>query len=326
MRIQTTISYEAGEYETALGRAHLDVVRTGPGHGPNAVSNVSRDGVEMFSGLVQFPVIGRTTVADDTIAVVLMVGSPPGTRWCEIDVARGDVLLYGPGADHSGLSPEGVEYRFALIDWSTVDDMAEELRTPILHPARGSVTRFNPSEAVRALGSELLSLGSPVDPSDSVASTGAGLVRATTKVLTDPSPPSRRLPARPIVSRQIVNVTTDYADAIGRRPTIPELCIAAHVSERRLRTAFYDTFDMAPSAYLRTRLLSDARDRLLVGEQFVTEIALDLGFEHLGRFAAQYADVYGEHPHNTLAAARSRVAPRAPRPTARPAPTSLAFA
>jgi AraC family ethanolamine operon transcriptional activator len=319
MSMQITISREAGEYETALGRAHLDVVRTGAGHGPNALGNVSVDGVEMFSGLVQFPVIGRTTIADDTIAVALMVGAPPGTRWCEIDVTPGDILLYGPGADHSGLSPECVEYRFALIDLSMVDDLAEELRTPILHPARGSVTRFNSSEAVRALGSELLSLGSPVGPSDNLASTGVGLVRATAKVLTDPSPSLQRRPAGRIVSRQIVNVTTDYADAIGRKPSIPELCIAAHVSERRLRTAFYDTFDMAPSAYLRTRFLSHARDRLLVGEQSVTEIALDLGFKHLGRFAEQYAAAYGDQPSDTLAAARSGVAPRAHRPTARAA-------
>lgn len=302
--VQTTISHETGEYETALGRAHLDVVRTGAGHGPNTLTNVSFDGAEMFSGQVQFPVIGRTALGDDTIGIILIVAAPPGTRWCEIDVVRGDLLLYGPAAEHTGLSPEGVEYRFALIDRATVDDAADELRIPVLRPARASVTRLSPSAAVRALGSELLSLGSPLGPPDNLPPTNAGLVRATTAVLADPSPPPR--PIRSIASRQIVNTSIDYADEIGRRPAIPELCIAAHVSERRLRDAFYDTFDMAPYTYIRTRLLSRARDRLLVGEQSVTDVALDLGFDHLGRFAGQYAAIYDEHPSDTLRLGRRR--------------------
>lgn len=73
-----------------------------------------------------------------------------------------------------------------------------------------------------------------------------------------------------------------------------------------MRAAFHDTFDMVPNTYFRARRLSRARDRLLVGEQSVTEIALDLGFEHLGRFAGQYAAACDEHPSDTLALARLR--------------------
>lgn len=116
MAVQTTVSNEVGESEIALARAHVHVVRTGAGRGPNALLNVTLDGVDMFSGLMQFPAIGRTTIGDDVIHLALSVSAPPGTRWCEIDLTLGDLLLYGPGAVHTSLNPEGVEYRSALID------------------------------------------------------------------------------------------------------------------------------------------------------------------------------------------------------------------
>lgn len=326
MDVHTTISYEASDYETALSRAQLDVVRTGAGYGPNSLVNLSLDGVEFFSGHLQFPVIGRTTLSDEVIAVILIVEAPPGTRWCELDVAPGDVLLYGPGTEHTGLSPEGVEYRFALVDVSLLDDTAEELRAPILHPARGSVTRFDPAQAVRALGSELHSFASPLGPPDELPPTSARLARATTRVLTDPSSSLRERQARRIQNRTILTQCIAYSDVIERRPSIGELCIAAHVSERRLRTAFYDVFDMPPHQYMRMRSLNQARERLISGERSVTQVALDLGFQHLGRFAGQYAALYGEHPRDTLGAARSRASLGVHRPIAGPAPHSLTLA
>jgi methylphosphotriester-DNA--protein-cysteine methyltransferase len=311
MTATTTISYEAGQYEAALSRAHLDVIRTGAGHGPNALMDVSLDGAEMFSGFIQFPVMGRTTIADDTIAVATIVAAPPGTRWCEIDVNAGDVLLYGPGTEHTGLSPEGVEYRFALIDTSRIDDVAEKLATPIRRPAPGSVTRLNPSPAVRALSSELVSIGHPLCPSGNIPSSGVGLFRSTAMALTDPSPANRPESTRGLNGRAVINKCVDYADSLGRCPSIAEMCVAAYVSERRLRNAFHDAFDMPPSRYFRARMLSAAREGLQTGRQDVSRVALETGFRHLGRFAQQYADLYDERPRDTLAAAQTPRRPQA---------------
>jgi AraC family ethanolamine operon transcriptional activator len=97
------------------------------------------------------------------------------------------------------------------------------------------------------------------------------------------------------------------------------MCLAAHVSERRLRSAFYNTFDMPPSEFFRARMLSRARARLHAGEQGVTRVALDLGFNHLGRFARQYADLYDERPSDTLAIAQTHFDPQAHRLNVAPA-------
>ena len=82
-----------------------------------------------------------------------------------------------------------------------------------------------------------------------------------------------------------------------------ELCLAAHVSERRLRKAFVDEFDQPPSRFFRIWALNEAHRRLATDESGrinVTRVATDLGFGHLGRFSGQYRSLYGEAPSSTL--------------------------
>jgi transcriptional regulator GlxA family with amidase domain len=58
--------------------------------------------------------------------------------------------------------------------------------------------------------------------------------------------------------------------------------------------------------FLRSRRLELARTRLLSSpESTVTEIALDCGFGHLGRFSIQYRAHFGEGPLQTRSRARA---------------------
>jgi AraC-like DNA-binding protein len=116
---------------------------------------------------------------------------------------------------------------------------------------------------------------------------------------------------RRIDSRDIVRKCVDYANSVDRIPSISELCLAAHVSERRLRKAFTDEFDLPPSQYFRAWALDVAHTRLAHGEHDranVTEVAYVLGFNHLGRFAGHYKQIYGESPSVTVRG-RQRAAP-----------------
>ena len=106
-----------------------------------------------------------------------------------------------------------------------------------------------------------------------------------------------------IDNSHVVHVCVAYVDAIERMPTMAELCMAAHVSERRLRSAFSDTVGVPPIKYFRYRMLNVARHRLRAGCQDCTSVsfvAMDLGFAHFGRFAARYDRVFGELPSETL--------------------------
>ena len=81
------------------------------------------------------------------------------------------------------------------------------------------------------------------------------------------------------------------------------LCAMVGVSERSLQKAFNDTFGAPPSVYLRRRALRAARDVLEQtsrDETSVSEVAVNHGFAHLGRFAQYYKELFEESPSATL--------------------------
>jgi AraC-like DNA-binding protein len=85
---------------------------------------------------------------------------------------------------------------------------------------------------------------------------------------------------------------------------LPRLCEVSGLSARGLENLFQDHLGITPVAYLRHRRLHEARRRLqgAVGadEVSVKQVALDLGFWHLGRFAGYYREFFGENPSSTL--------------------------
>ncbi len=70
-----------------------------------------------------------------------------------------------------------------------------------------------------------------------------------------------------------------------------------------MQDAFQRTVQVTPLAYLRSVRLERVREELLgaAGDgATVSGIARRWGFAHLGRFAALYADRFGEAPSATL--------------------------
>ncbi|WDD91911.1 helix-turn-helix domain-containing protein [Burkholderia sp. FERM BP-3421] len=115
--------------------------------------------------------------------------------------------------------------------------------------------------------------------------------------------------------RDITHAT--YSDIVRRcerylreRPeepvTVLELCRALRCSRRTLQTSFQRVADVTPVTYLRTIRLNAVR-RLLrttgVEDLCVGEAAARWGFTHLGYFAREYRDLFGELPSQTLRAA-----------------------
>jgi transcriptional regulator GlxA family with amidase domain len=84
---------------------------------------------------------------------------------------------------------------------------------------------------------------------------------------------------------------------------ISGLCRALAVSERRLRKAFHNRYDLPPCRHLRMLRLSQARSALLSADRrcaTVTKIATSFGFVELGRFSVEYRKTFGESPSQTL--------------------------
>ena len=90
--------------------------------------------------------------------------------------------------------------------------------------------------------------------------------------------------------------------------SLSDLCTAARVSERTLEYAFRETYGVGPLGFVRRWRFHRAR-RALLYPTFrggtVSEVAHGMGFWHLGRFATEYRQLFGELPSDTLRRART---------------------
>src|SRR5262249_13122900 len=90
---------------------------------------------------------------------------------------------------------------------------------------------------------------------------------------------------------------------------VDDLCRAAAVSERTLRSAFRKVHGVSPYRYLRGFRMTQARQALMTAGSrhgTVTEVAMQFGFLELGRFSVDYRSAFGECPSERLGRAPDR--------------------
>ncbi len=88
---------------------------------------------------------------------------------------------------------------------------------------------------------------------------------------------------------------------------VSELSKVVEVSERSLLRLFNDRFGITPKAYLNKLRLNGVRLELIqsssISKTKIMHIANNWGFWHMGQFAADYKQLFGELPSDTLASA-----------------------
>ena len=99
-------------------------------------------------------------------------------------------------------------------------------------------------------------------------------------------------------------------EMIAADPALPDglagLAVQLGVSLRRLQAGFRRYRNSTPIEFVRVQRLAKAREALAGAQPGtrVTDVALGVGYFHLGRFAAEYKARYGESPSDTLARSR----------------------
>ena len=175
----------------------------------------------------------------------------------------GDFLLHHGGAGHAALA------RF-------VEEAGQLAARDPARLALASVRRSMAEEALR-LSLAAASDPAPLDASHRAVRRRVALVAQAEEVL------SARL-GTPLYS-------DDLQQALG-------------VPMRTLHNAFVAVHGMSVHRYLRLRRLHLARAALRAGNGSVSHVkiaALSHGFWHLGRFAQEYRDLFGELPSQTMA-------------------------
>lgn len=85
--------------------------------------------------------------------------------------------------------------------------------------------------------------------------------------------------------------------------SVEQLAKLAHMSSRSLYLLFERKAGTTPKSYIRQRKLEQIHQQLSSSParvRNITEIAMDYGFMHLGRFSESYRNEFGELPSDTL--------------------------
>jgi AraC-like DNA-binding protein len=101
----------------------------------------------------------------------------------------------------------------------------------------------------------------------------------------------------------------DFIEANVQQPlTLTDIARASRVPGRTLLEHFKLHRGVSPMRYVRNTRLARVRDALMRGDrsESVTEVATEWGFTHLGRFAVEYREQFGESPSETLQRSRAR--------------------
>lgn len=111
---------------------------------------------------------------------------------------------------------------------------------------------------------------------------------------------------KPVTGARLSDVEDWIESHLTQPITLGRLCEVAGVGERALCKVFKSRCGMSPMRFVTERRLAAANARLVTAgaARDVTEVANELGFTHLGRFAIAYREVFGESPSETLRRSR----------------------
>ena len=148
-----------------------------------------------------------------------------------------------------------------------------------------------------------ISRGGSICSSSLIAQESAQLLGAHLLYAADPE--LHQTPASPsTLSPRIVRRAEDYIMANLTQPIfVADVAEASGMSARTVAREFRKHHGSTVKAFIKQRRLESANRTLLAaasGETNVTRVALDLGFDQLGRFSTDYKNAFGELPSETL--------------------------
>jgi AraC-like DNA-binding protein len=108
---------------------------------------------------------------------------------------------------------------------------------------------------------------------------------------------------RNITRQKGLRVATAFIEANAHdNPSVPEICVAAGLSSRSLDRAFKEHFGIGPKRYLLNFRLIQVRRELKCAPPAtkVADVANHWAFWHLGDFAREYQQTFGEYPAESM--------------------------
>ncbi len=229
----------------------------------------------------------------------------------EFHLHPGLISVIGPDVSVKKSSPAGTRKLLVRIDRTLIEQICmQHLGHGLVKPLQFEVELMKNTGRGMNLGGLITFLHDQTSIKDSAFRSPLILANlehllTTTLLLSQQSNYSEEINSPvPPVSPGFVKRVEEFIDANADRPiTIEDLSAHAGVSTRSLFAGFKKYRNTTPMAHLRfVRMQRAHRDLRSPPNRntTVTEIALNWGFAHLGRFTAEYRKMFGESPSETL--------------------------
>lgn len=306
----------------------LKVDRTTAGDGPSHIRQLQAPGQWGFDLLDLNASVVASGGFDPRAVAVLLIARAAGSVICGVPLVDGMILMLPPGTEVTASVRQGAMWAGAVVP-ATIWEQAQLTATGIVDDSRRQEPRTFRSRLPDGAATEqaLETLAGRMFPAPDAAPETApdqggtgdegGLPRALTDflgTLAEDCAAGRIDAIERSTGRRLRQAwqARDYIHAnLAEDLSVERLCQEVGASRRQLEYAFRTMFDLSPHQFVQQTRLNEARRRLMAGRRrgaTVTQVALECGVQHLGRFAHAYAAFFGESPRQTLAAAGASVA------------------
>lgn len=234
----------------------------------------------------------------------------------EFQLRPGVIAVIGPDVQLKKTSPAGTRKLLIKIDRTLLEQtctqhLGHSMRTPLNFQVELPLTCGRGSSLANLIAflSEQVLVTNSMYHSPLMLANLENMV-ATSLLLSQESNYFEELSSPvPAISPGFVKRVADYIETYADQPlSVDDLAAYAGVSTRSLFAGFKKYRNTTPMALLRYVRMKRAHAELIAPKTSsvtVTEVALNWGFAHLGRFTADYRKIFGESPSETLRRSRS---------------------
>ncbi|HET7882248.1 MAG TPA: helix-turn-helix domain-containing protein [Acetobacteraceae bacterium] len=298
------------DYQRAVHAANLQVTVATGGTFEAELTRIKLDRLWMQRARLSLPAITHSAVSRERSMIFLQFDpEQPPILHSGHEVPPGDIVCYSPGSEHhyrTSTSYHCGGMSLAPEDLATMSEtlagraLAAPSVTRVIRPRPELMARL---QSLHKAAGDLAAAAPDVIEHPQVArAIEQELVRAMVACLTDEDTEerSRSSRTRTAVMQRFEQMLEMHS---GEPLYVTDICAGIGVSERTLRLRCQDQLGVSPHRYLWLRRMNLARRALAVadaGTITVTQVANDLGFGELGRFAVSYRKLFGESPSATL--------------------------
>ncbi len=303
-------SDDLDEVRETVARTDGEHSRVAHGTGPLGyeIAWLIGDSVSVAWARVGLPMTLRGALHNAVLHLVVPAGSRYRFGRSEHDTGPGDALFVANDWEFTRRCPPGASLAIDLDTDALVEEIAArgggETDRLMLATQRLAIDDADRARLLDAVSSLLLARA-PGAEVQAARHLEADVLGAVADLLLEQSVVVR---TRSASNARIAEVEA-WIDAHLDKPiSAGQLCRLAGVSQRGLEKLFLSRRGMSPMRFVVERRLAAAQRKLgaaAPGDD-VTEVALGLGFNHIGRFSGLYRQVYGELPSQTLQRGRRR--------------------